>query len=84
MASTRLPTSFPLGRQNGLFNPVLVVLHLGVDTGNISPATADAEAHDPHLIPLTRFFTYQWTSAVTLKIVNSRLQLCFPKVSHET
>ena len=42
--------------QHGPLDPLLVGLDLGVDPGDVWPATADAEADYPDLVPLALFF----------------------------
>ena len=57
-----------LGGEDGLLDPVLVGLHLGVDARHVTAAAPDAEANNAHLIPLAVFLTHQRTSSIALEV----------------
>ena len=49
-------TLLSLVLQHGPLDPLLISLDLGVDPGDVGPATADAEADYPDLVPLAILF----------------------------
>ncbi len=63
---TAISPCLPLGGEDGLLDPVLIIFDLSVHSWDVTTAAPNPEAHDADLVPLTILFANKRATSITL------------------